>query len=266
MQITALKSTVKTLPWNLECNTVYKTLFRHQTQIKVREKALGETRAVVQGPKYYDERCGTHWNYKFCLHFSDGEMPEKSLPQRHQSKNFGMGNDAQKGTLIFFYTLTICPYNIILRYNHLDQPTVNPQWIVTCFITTLGTDPSWRKGIWVSYLENDFCSAAHLLKPQTDQTNQIFNLNKKTNKSLGILARAAGRLTSDLRHSLLSSNPASHLIPGCSRPLVEAPPSPVYHTAPPLPTLIPSLMTLSQSQTLAGTPREPVGNSSQGSQ
>ena len=145
------------------------------------------------------------------VHFSDGEMPEKSLPQRHQSKNFGMGNDAQKGTLILFYTLTICPYNIILRYTHLDEPKVNPQWKITCFIITLGTDPSWRKEIWVSYLENDFCSAAHLLKPQTDQANRIFNLNKKTNKSLGILARAAGRLTSDLHHSLFSSNAASHL-------------------------------------------------------
>lgn len=194
-----------------------------------------------------------------------GDARKKS-PPKTPKQELWYGKWCTEGNINIFYTLTICPYNIILRYTHLDEPTVNPQWIVTCFITTLGTDPSWRKEIWVSYLENDFCSASHLLKPQTDQANQIFNLNKKTNKSLGILARAAGRLTSDLHHSPFSSNPASHLIPGCHRPLVEAPPSPVDHTAPPLPTSIPSLMTLSQSQTLAGTPRKPIGNSSQGSQ
>lgn len=60
MQVTALKSTMKTLPCNLECNRVYKTLFRHQTQNKVGDKTLGETRAIGQGPKHFDEGCGAH--------------------------------------------------------------------------------------------------------------------------------------------------------------------------------------------------------------
>lgn len=151
-----------------------------------------------------------------------GDARRKS-PPKTAKQELWYGKWCTEGNINIFLHSDYLPlqhyFEIYSPWWAYDKPSVNNN----SFITTLGTDPSWRKGIWVSYLEKDFCSAAHLLKPQTDQTNQIFNLNKKTNKSLGILARAAGRLTSDLHHSLLSSNPASHLILGCSRPLMEAP-------------------------------------------